>query len=89
MGASEHLGGTGSERIGALRRGWGEVRLVEREERFVKMARRRLAWWSRFYSYEEAERAYGVVRHAEKERQREREAGQLELFATAGESTEG
>jgi len=83
------FGGTGSEGIGALLAGWGEVRMVEREERFVEMARRRLAWWSRFCSYEEAERAYGAIRHAEKERQREREAGQLDLFAIAGESIEG
>jgi len=55
----------------------------------VGIAQRRLAWWSRFRSYEGAEWAYGAIRHAEQERQKEREAGQLDLFVLAGESTEG
>lgn len=55
--------GVGSEMIGARLAGWDVVTGIERDAEYIPQGEARLAWWSQFDTYEQAERAYSGERH--------------------------
>lgn len=50
--------GSGSEMIGARLAGWDVVHGIEQSADYADIARARLAWWSQFENYEQAQYAY-------------------------------
>lgn len=43
--------GSGSEMIGALLAGWDEVTGIEMTQKYIPIARRRLAWWANYLKW--------------------------------------
>jgi len=80
--------GSGSEMIGAQLAGWDVVDGIEQSADYAAIARERLAWWSQFHSYEQAQSAAGADAREAAERDEARALGveQLALFDSGGET---
>ncbi len=80
--------GSGSEMIGAHLAGWDVVDGIEQSAEYADIARARLAWWSQFSSYEQAQSAAGADEREAAEREQARALGveQLALFDSGGET---
>jgi hypothetical protein len=73
--------GSGSEMIGALLAGWDAIDGIEQSADYVAIAHARLAWWSQFENYEQAQCAY----KKDKKRQTTEDEAIIEQLPLAGE----
>lgn len=72
--------GSGSEMIGAMLAGWDVIDGIEREREYVDIAAARIAWWSQFKTYEQAERAAKGKTARKQTPKKTQELKQLEMF---------